>query len=199
MSSTKDEAPYNGVMPNTITCPNCKTEILAKRIQCLFCGYSVADETAFVAIPKFKTAACPNCEREILATRYKCVFCGNFRSLDNSPGTHPQMWCRFGGLFHILCNGYRFDNADTLKQVGIDAPKSIGKIELLCSCSCHDRASMDIKDIKKSQPAHLTTIDIFGTTIRVSSYREIEDMLHEEWLIGIWPMSDWEKQRPYNM
>ena len=53
-------------------------------------------------------------------------------------GRHPQGWCQIPFL-HCLCSGYRFDTSLTLRKMGIEIPKELGKLELLCSCSCHNR------------------------------------------------------------
>ena len=56
--------------------------------------------------------------------------------MKHEAGNHSQMYCK-SRFTHSLCTGYRTENSTTLSQVGIDFPKSEGRIEILCSCTCH--------------------------------------------------------------
>lgn len=77
-------------------------------------------------------------------------------------GNHAQSHCRIR-FTHFLCNGYRYDNAATLSQMGIDVLSIEGKVEILCSCSCHDHGQMAIEQPQKFKDAFETTLEIFGT------------------------------------
>ncbi len=102
-------------------------------------------------------------------------------------GRHPQSWCK-NRFTHGLCTGFRFDNAFTLKQICIDFPESEGKIEILCSCTCHDRADMQMADLmsNKIDKAFFKTLDIFGTTVRHSTEWEDLDKHKEKQTIDMW-------------
>ena len=80
-------------------------------------------------------------------------------------GIHSQSWCQ-GRFTHRLCNGYRFDTQRTLRDIGVDVSSIEGKIEILCSCSCHDRVMMANGDPQKFGVAFRTTVSIFGTAAR---------------------------------
>jgi len=104
-------------------------------------------------------------------------------------GGHPQMWCRIR-FTHRLCSGYRSDTPSTLRQSGVDVTEDFGKVELLCSCSCHNRSrtmfteidgvTLEEADIRRFHNALDSTLDLVGTSIRVGSGREEEDVWTEQ-------------------
>ena len=79
-------------------------------------------------------------------------------------GRHPQSWCE-KRFTHVLCSGFRYDNAVTLNKIGIDFPESEGRIEILCSCSCHregNQFTVATDDPIRFQSAVIYTKRIFG-------------------------------------
>ena len=93
--------------------------------------------------------------------------------MKHDPGIHGQSWCQ-GRFTHSLCSGYRFDNVLTLNQIGIDVPSLQGKIEILCSCTCHNQGKMAAEDPHKFDAAFRTTISIFGTSGSSNYYQPYE-------------------------
>lgn len=109
--------------------------------------------------------------------------------MKKTAGKHPQIWCRIH-FTHRLCSGYRSENSSTLRRFGVNITEDFGKIELLCSCSCHDRArtavggidgvTMEESDFLRFHNALDTTLELVGTSIRVESEREEEDAWTEQ-------------------
>lgn len=107
-------------------------------------------------------------------------------------GEHSQIWCR-SRFTHRLCNGYVFESAATLKgrqglAIEVDLSALPSRIELLCSCSHHDR-----NDLWRSDPARFVvsarqTAHVFGTTVRAGE-RAREDSVIEE-KIGLGAKAD---------
>jgi len=83
----------------------------------------------------------------------------------HDPGIHAQSWCE-GRFTHSLCSGYRFDTNRSLRYLGLDLPPFEGKVEILCSCSCHERTRMISEDPEKFAAALGSTVSIFGASAR---------------------------------
>ena len=89
--------------------------------------------------------------------------------MKHEPGIHAQSWCQ-GRYTHRLCNGYRFDTQRTLSGISVDVSSIEGKIEILCSCSCHDRVKMAVEDPHRFDAAFRTTSSIFSSVYSGDDY-----------------------------
>ena len=87
--------------------------------------------------------------------------------MKHNAGRHPQMYCNFR-FTHWMCTGYRYDNSATLSKIGIDFPESVGKIEILCSCSCHFMSPEYDRDPSRYLQAFENTNRIFDNYLNRS-------------------------------
>ena len=88
--------------------------------------------------------------------------------MKHEAGNHSQIYCSTLRT-HFLCSGYRSDNEYSLRsKLGLDTQFIEGTIEILCSCTCHDRGKLAAQDRQRYEKAYFTTLDIFGTVERRS-------------------------------
>ena len=77
-------------------------------------------------------------------------------------GTHAQFICKTR-FTHFLCTGYRFESVSTLRRIGLDPPLFEGKVEIFCSCSCHNHVQMLLEEPQRFEDADRATSEIFNT------------------------------------